>query len=78
MATKSDPIIDLLTEIRDLQRAQTQLVQDAHDALLHTERLQKRNIILRIIFNLLIIVFTGAAVYFYYHTLVTSFQGVGG
>lgn len=72
---KDDAIIALLTEIRDLQREQTDLTRKAENALMHTQSLQRRNLTMRILFNVVIVIFTAAAVYFYYHTLVTSLGG---
>lgn len=71
--TKNDnDVIALLTEIRDLQREQNELVRKAEQAVMDTRWLQRRSFFLRMLINVLIILFTAGAVYFYYHTLVTS------
>ncbi|HVW66310.1 MAG TPA: hypothetical protein VHA78_01105 [Candidatus Peribacteraceae bacterium] len=77
MTKTDDTLIALLTEIRDLQREQTELVRKAEQAVLDTRSLQRRNFSLRLLMNIAIVLFTGAAVYFYYHTLVTSLGGLG-
>ncbi|UPA22389.1 hypothetical protein K8942_05060 [Candidatus Peribacteria bacterium] len=63
-----DQTIELLTEIRDILKAN-------QESLMHSKKAQQRSLVLKIVFNTAIVIFVGFATYYYYHTLVSQFGG---
>ncbi len=67
MAAK-DETVALLTEIRDL-------LKENNAITLHSKKSLRRSLILKVFLNGAIVIFACIAIYFYYHTLVTSLGG---
>lgn len=66
MPVAKDQTVALLTEIRDLLKAN-------QEALQKTKETSNRSRVLHYIFNTLIILLVMGATYFYYHTLMSAF-----
>jgi hypothetical protein len=69
---KADETIQLLTEIRDLQKQQLSLMKADRDISMRDKKSENTKLFLHIAYNLIIAVFVIGAFWFFYHTIYGS------
>ncbi len=73
-----DATLQILTEMRDLQREQNAMLKTATDMIFHTTKAQRRDKVIKIIFYSLIIAFSIVSTYYFYSTIGNTLSGVAG
>ena len=67
-----DPTLELLKQILDTQKEQTEIIKKASEVVLKTASNQRRDRIIKVIFYAFIVGFSIISTYYFYNTLATQ------